>query len=72
MSEFLMLFRGGDAPMASFSPEQIQAHMQKWGVWMTKLFEEERVLSSEPLFPTGRTLQFSAFRTMADRSDLRS
>ena len=52
-----MLFRGGDAPMASFSPEQIQAHMQKWGVWMTKLFEEERVLSSEPLFPTGRTLQ---------------
>lgn len=56
MSEFLMLFRGGDGEMAKFSPEQVQAHMQKWGQWMGGLQEAGKMLGAEPLAPTGATV----------------
>ena len=34
MSEFVYLFRGGEV---IGPPEQMQQHMQKWGVWMKEL-----------------------------------
>ena len=37
MKEYLLLFRGGDSEMTSQSPEQSQAHMQRWMQWMGEL-----------------------------------
>ena len=34
MSNFLYLFRGGDADWKKAPPEVVEAHMQKWGAWM--------------------------------------
>ncbi len=56
MSDFLMLFRGGDGRMAEMSPEQTQAHMQKWGQWMGGLQEQGKMLGAEPLAKGGATV----------------
>ncbi|PQV60715.1 hypothetical protein CLV53_106151 [Sediminibacterium magnilacihabitans] len=34
MAEYLLIFRGGEAPALQQSPEKWQAHMQKWTEWM--------------------------------------
>ncbi len=34
MKEYIFLFRGGREEMESSSPEQSQAHMQRWMDWM--------------------------------------
>ena len=41
MTKYMYLFRGGDSRRESQSPEEMQAHMQKWGVWMKGLAEKE-------------------------------
>lgn len=51
MSEFVYLFRGGEA---SGSPEQMQQNMQKWAVWMKELGERGHI--KEPGRP-GRPLE---------------
>lgn len=49
MTEFLYLFRGGVNSDQQQSPEQMQAHMQKWGAWMGKLGEAGHFVSGFPL-----------------------
>src|SRR6478609_6203132 len=51
MSEYLLLFRGGDTGRAEEmkSPEKWQAHMQKWMQWMTKLSEQGKLVGAQPL-----------------------
>ena len=56
MSEFLLLFRGGDAGMAAMSPEELQADMARWHQWIGGLAEQGRMVSSEPLLPSGKTI----------------
>ena len=56
MNEFLLLFRGGDAREVQQSPEQMQAHMQKWQAWMGKIAGEGKLNSGQPLQSTGRVL----------------
>jgi hypothetical protein len=56
MSEFLFLFRGGDAKSLQESPEKWQAHMQKWMQWMGGLKEEGKLLGAQPLNATGKTV----------------
>lgn len=40
MKKYLYVFRGGDAGYENQSPEQMQAHMQRWGEWMAKVKAE--------------------------------
>jgi hypothetical protein len=40
MSEFNLLFRGGDGHNLQQSPKKWQAHMQKWMKWMADLSEQ--------------------------------
>lgn len=54
MKEYLLLFRGGDGRMAISSPEEQQAHMQKWMVWMGNLAQEGKLVSAQPLNGTGK------------------
>lgn len=56
MKEFLYLFRGGDARRARQSPEEMQAHMEKWGVWMQKLAETGHLSDGKPLETSGKVV----------------
>lgn len=56
MKEFLLLFRGGNDSMAAQSPEQAQAHMQRWRDWMTKLGKEGKFVGAQPLNKAGKTV----------------
>ncbi|MDY7395354.1 YciI family protein [Aureibaculum sp. 2210JD6-5] len=57
MSNFLYLFRGGDEEWSQQSPEQIQAHMQKWGAWMGGLKEKGQLVDGLPLNKEGKVVR---------------
>lgn len=55
MQKYMFLFRGGDAARAASSPEEMQAHLQKWGAWFKGL--GNRFVGGEPLELTGKVLR---------------
>ncbi|MEO8590580.1 MAG: YciI family protein [Flavobacteriales bacterium] len=55
MSKYMFLFRGGMNPQTS-SPEQMQANMMKWKVWMDTLASSGQMLAGEPLEGGGKLL----------------
>ena len=57
MKEYLYLFRGGDARRAQQSPEQMQAHMQKWTAWMHELAESGHLVTGFPLGQEGKVVK---------------
>ena len=56
MSEFLYLFRGGDAREAAGSPEHMQAHMGRWMKWMDDLAKAGKMTGGLPLKSDGKTV----------------
>lgn len=56
MKEYMYLFRGGDAARAQSSPEAMQAHMQKWRVWMEGLAKEGKLVAGLPLNQAGKVV----------------
>ncbi len=56
MKEYIFLFRGGREEMESSSPEQSQAHMQRWMDWMGKLGKEGKFVGAQPLNKDGKTV----------------
>jgi len=56
MSEFLYLFRGGDARQAAGSPERMQEHMGKWMKWMEDLSKAGKMTGGLPLKGEGKTV----------------
>ena len=56
MKEYLYLFRGGDAGRAAQSPEDMQAHMEKWMVWMKRLGEAGTLVAGQPLQNEGKVV----------------
>jgi hypothetical protein len=56
MSNFMFLFRGGDSRRANQSPEEMQAHMQKWGAWMGGLKEKGKLIDGLPLGKEGKVV----------------
>ena len=57
MSNFLFLFRGGDARRLEQSPEEMQKHMQQWGAWMGGLKEKGQLVDGLPLSKEGKVVQ---------------
>ena len=51
MKEYLFLFRGGNVPQ---SPEEGQAHMQRWMQWMEGLGKQGKFAGAQPLNKTGK------------------
>jgi len=47
MKKYLYVFRGGDEGFENQSPEEMQAHMQRWGEWMGKVKAEGYPLQAE-------------------------
>jgi hypothetical protein len=58
MTEYLLLFRGGDAARTDEqqSPEKWQAHMQKWMQWMGELTEQGKFSGAQPLKIDGKVI----------------
>ncbi len=54
MQKYLYLFRGGDKMMAAMSPEEVEAHMGEWRIWMQELAEKGQLIDGEPLFAEGK------------------
>ncbi len=57
MSEFILLFRGGEGKTVQQSPEKWQAHMQKWMEWMGGLQKEGKFLGAQPLNEEGKVIK---------------
>ena len=56
MSEFLLIFRGGDAQRVHQSPEEMQTHMQKWGAWMENMSKNGQLIGGQPLKQSGKMM----------------
>ena len=58
MSEFILLFRGGDEARTADqqSPESWQAHMQQWKLWIDGLTEQGKFVGSQPLKIAGKVV----------------
>ncbi len=65
MKEYLFLFRGGDSRTVQRSPEQWQAHMQKWMEWMGGLQQKEQLVTAQPLSQSGKQITGSK-KTVSD------
>ena len=60
MKEFMYIFRGSvqnEQAFIQLSPEQMQAEMQKWNVWMGDLAQKGKLISGQPLLPQGKVLK---------------
>jgi hypothetical protein len=57
MSEFMLLFKGGDPVSRKLSPEEMEKHMQKWGVWMKSLGERGHFKGGSPLDIEGKLVK---------------
>lgn len=55
MKDFMLLFRGGDGRKLD-SPDEVQAHMQKWMVWVKDLNEKGHHAGGHPLLDNGKTI----------------
>ncbi|MFY0599732.1 MAG: hypothetical protein JXR03_08665 [Cyclobacteriaceae bacterium] len=56
MTQFLYLFRGGDHGYQEQSPEQMQAHMAKWGEWMLDISQTDQPVPGLPLQVEGKVV----------------
>lgn len=56
MTQFLYLFRGGDEGYTEQSPEQMQAHMARWGEWMLKISNTDQPVPGLPLQAEGKVV----------------
>jgi hypothetical protein len=56
MKEFLLLFRGTGGEMGG-SPDEKQAHMQRWMEWMGALGKDGKLVGAQPLNGTGKQVK---------------
>ena len=55
MARYMYLFRNNSVdPMSALSPEEKQAHMEKWGAWMGELGQSGILEGGEPLNGEGK------------------
>ena len=56
MAKYMFVFRGGLVTKADASPDQMQAHFQKWVTWFGELQARGEV-AGDPLQSGGKTLR---------------
>lgn len=57
MARFLLLMRGDEQDYADFSPEQVEAMLQRYFAWSDQLRREGRLVAADELAPGGRTVR---------------
>jgi hypothetical protein len=68
MEKFMLIFHNTSNTEMAFqdqSPEELQAEIQKWNVWIGGLAAQGKMLVTEGLLPTGKVLSGSA-KTVTD------
>lgn len=63
MNKFMLLFwntRTDEETFMKQSPEELQAEIAKWNVWIGGLAAQGKFLGSEPLLPNGKTISGKA------------
>jgi hypothetical protein len=69
MKDYMYIFRNPVSEQDAFvhqSPEQMQAEMEKWTAWMTRLAEQGKLVGGQPLFTHGKVVQGVAKKTVTD------
>lgn len=59
MKDFMLVFRNSPESQEQFvnqSPEQMQAEMALWNVWMGNLASQGKLVGGEPLYPGGKII----------------
>ena len=59
MKEFMLLIRNEGNPIANFSPEQQQEHVQKVGGFIKRMVGEGKMKAAQPLEMEGSILSFA-------------
>ena len=62
MKDYMFIIRGGDDVAAMKSPEEMQKHMEDWGVWMGGMAEVGKLVGGQPLEREARSLVDSGTR----------
>jgi hypothetical protein len=60
MKDFMFIFRDtvqNTEAYARMSPADMQADMEKWGVWMNDLAQQGKLIGGQPLFPAGKVVK---------------
>jgi len=57
MKDFMFIFRGPSPEDLNLTPEQGQAHMQKWLNWIGELSAKGRYVGGDPLIREGKTVK---------------
>ena len=57
MAKFVYVFRGGAWVQKGLSPAEMQAHLQKWGVWVRELAQAGRHLGGNPVQAEGKSIR---------------
>lgn len=63
MKDFMLVFRDhlqNEKDFQNQSPEQMQASMEQWNVWMGQLAQQGKLVGGQPLFPNGKVLKGTA------------
>ena len=53
----MYLFRGGAEARGEATPDEMQAHMEKWGAWMRSLGEQGKFVAGLPLHGEGKVVR---------------
>ena len=56
MEKFMLIFQGGTSTPQG-SPEEMQAHMNKWFTWIEQLTKEGKYAGGEALLPGGKLVK---------------
>lgn len=64
MEKFMLIFHGGQ--MEGMSPQEMQAHMQKWFAWIEKLRKTDQYVTGEPLLPGGKFVSGKSGKSIVD------
>ena len=64
MEKFMFIFKGTDDEELNLSPEEKQAHMQKWYKWVENLANANKYVGGDPLQKGGKILSKNGNRVV--------
>ena len=60
MEKFMLIFRNEmqvESMYEDFSPEDMQAELQKWNNWIGGIAAQGKLISTDALYPTGKSVK---------------
>jgi hypothetical protein len=66
MEKFMLIFHGGQLPENQRTPENMQASMGKWFVWIDQLAKSGKYAAGEALLPGGKIVSGTSKTAVTD------